>query len=432
VNAPVRKGGAKTIFTVYFEYGGESHEVDTFESNEYSLVINSTQNEFEGYIITLKYDEEITGASLLKPFEREACQYMPNQTTFVVNIFDKNFVSSYNQFIDSFSLKTNSQFSDIVINPQIPIYGQKFNISSVLTTEFGDEIPNKNVTCQYFNSNLWENVSSQLSGANGGTSFEIDTLSLPREDDLLFRLTWQGEQYILENSQNISVSLYKISNNLSLGIASNVNQITRNGKTTLKITLKNIGASELTISSSSISIIIEPSLTYSIVEINYLILNNFQPGESTNLIISIDIPAINEMTITISVEATNKITKENITVQALKTFEIYDVPLANYITVFLTVIMIGIFALLWGVMYLYAKRTTKKIETPIEEPSRKKPKRGRYVSVSELPKEEPKKMPAKKPSKKLSKKQKQKEPKTEKPATDLDSLLEEKGLKDKK
>ncbi|GAJ14871.1 unnamed protein product, partial [marine sediment metagenome] len=111
--------------------------------------------------------------------------------------------------------------------------------------------------------------------------------------------------------QNISVSLYKISNNLSLGIVSNVNQITRNGKTTLKITLKNIGASELTISSSNIYIIIEPSLTYSIVEINYLILNNFQPGETTNLIISIDIPAINEMTITISVEATNKITKEN-------------------------------------------------------------------------------------------------------------------------
>ncbi|GAH30282.1 unnamed protein product, partial [marine sediment metagenome] len=201
VNAPVRKGGAKTIFTIYFEYNGESHKVDTFESNEYSLIINSTQNEFEGYIITLKYDEEITGATITKPFERESCQYMPNQTTFVVNIYDKNFVSSYNQFIDSFSLKTNSQFSDIVINPQTPIYGQKFNISSVLTTEFGDEIPNKNVTCQYFNSDLWENISSQMSGVNGVTSFEIDTLSLSREDDLLFRLTWQGEQYILEHSQ---------------------------------------------------------------------------------------------------------------------------------------------------------------------------------------------------------------------------------------
>ncbi len=432
VNAPVRKGGAKTIFTVYFEYSGESHEVDTFESNEYSLIINSTQNEFEGYIITLKYDEEITGASILKPFERDVCQYMPNQTTFVVNIYDKNFVSSYNQFIDSFSLKVNSKFSDIIINPQTPIYGQKFNISSVLTTEFGEEISNKNVTCQYFDSGLWENVSSQISGANGVTSFEIDTLSLLREDDLLFRLTWQGEQYILENSQNISVSLYKVSNNISLGIVSNVNQITRNGKTTMKITLTNIGDSILAISSSRISIIIAPSLTHSIVEINYLILNNFQPGESTDLLISIDVPAINEMTITVLIEATNELTHENITVQTIKTFEIYDIPLANYITVFFTLIMIGIFALLWGVMYLYVKRTTEKIETPIEEPSKKKPRRGRYVSVSELPKEEPKKMPAKKASKKLSKKQKQKEIKTEKPATDLDSLLEEKGLKDKK
>ena len=432
VNAPVRKGGAKTIFTVYFEYSGESHEVDTFESNEYSLIVNSSQNEFEGYIITLKYDDEITGASILKPFDRETCQYMPNQTTFVVNIYDKNFVSSYYQFIDSFSLKINSQFSDIVINPQIPIYGQKFNISSVLATEFGDEIPNKNITCQYFESNLWENVSSQMSGANGATNFEIDTLSLPHEDDLLFRLIWQGEQYILENSQNISVSLYKVSNNISLGIVSNVNQITRNGKTTIKITLNNIGDSELTITSFSISIIIEPSLTYSIVEINYLILNNFQPGESTELVISIDVPAINQMTITISIEATNELTEENITVQAVKTFKIYDVPLANYITVFFTLIMIGIFVLLWAVMYLYVKRTTKKIETPIEEPSKKKPRRGRYVSVSELPKEEPKKMPAKKTTKKITKKQKQKELKKEKPATDLDSLLEEKGLKDKK
>lgn len=432
VNAPVRKGGAKTIFTVYFEYNSESHEVDTFESNEYSLIINSTQSELEGYIITLKYDEEITGASILKPFEREACQYKPNQTTFVVNIYDKNFVSSYNTFIDSFSLKINSQFSDIVINPQTPIYGQKFNISSVLTTEFGDEIPNKNITCQYFDSNLWENVSSQMSGANGVISFEIDTLLLPHEDNLLFRLIWQGNQYILENSQNISVSLYKVYNNISLGIVSTVNQITRNGKTTIKITLNNIGDSELTISGSSISIIIEPSLTYSIVEINYLILNNFQPGESTELVISIDVPAINQMTITISIEATNELTKENITVQALKTFEIYDVPLGNYITFYFTLIMIGIFALLWSVMYLYVKRTTKKIETPIEEPSKKKPRRGRYVSVSELPKEEPKKMSAKKPSKKIPKKQKQKELKKEKPATDLDSLLEEKGLKDKK
>ncbi len=432
VNAPVRKGGAKTIFTVYLEYNGESHEVYTYDTNEYSLIINSTQNEFEGYIITLKYDEEITGASILKPFERESCQYMPDQTTFIANIYDKNFISSYDQFIDSFSLKINSQFSDIVINPQTPIYGQKFNISSVLTTEFGEEISNKNVTCQYFDSGLWENVSSQISGANGVTSFEIDTLSLLCEDDLLFRLTWQGEQYILENSQNISVSLYKVSNNISLGIVSNVNQITRNGKTTMKITLTNIGDSILAISSSRISIIIAPSLTHSIVEINYLILNNFQPGESTDLLISIDVPAINEMTITVLIEATNELTHENITVQTIKTFEIYDIPLANYITVFFTLIMIGIFALLWGVMYLYVKRTTEKIETPIEEPSKKKPRRGRYVSVSELPKEEPKKMPAKKASKKLSKKQKQKEIKTEKPATDLDSLLEEKGLKDKK
>ena len=44
----------KRKFTIYFDYNKESHEIDTFESDEYSLIINSTQAEFEGYIIALK------------------------------------------------------------------------------------------------------------------------------------------------------------------------------------------------------------------------------------------------------------------------------------------------------------------------------------------------------------------------------------------
>ncbi|GAG33099.1 unnamed protein product, partial [marine sediment metagenome] len=32
VNAPIRKGGAKTRITVFIEYGGESYEIDTYES----------------------------------------------------------------------------------------------------------------------------------------------------------------------------------------------------------------------------------------------------------------------------------------------------------------------------------------------------------------------------------------------------------------
>jgi len=89
-------------------------------------------------------------------------------------------------------------------------------------------------------------------------------------------------------------------------------------------------------------------------------------------------------------------------------------------------------------MYFYVKRTTKRIETPYEEPDIRKQRKGKYVAVSELPKEEiPETQPidyTEKKTKKRSKKKKQKKPEAEKkdtpPATDLDSLLEEKGLKD--
>jgi hypothetical protein len=99
--------------------------------------------------------------------------------------------------------------------------------------------------------------------------------------------------------------------------------------------------------------------------------------------------------------------------------------------------MISAFILVWGLMYLYVKRTIRIIETPFEEPDKRKQRKGRYVSVSELPKEEiPETQPidyTEKKSKRRLKKKKAK-PETEKkdkpPSTDLDSLLEEKGLKD--
>jgi len=89
-------------------------------------------------------------------------------------------------------------------------------------------------------------------------------------------------------------------------------------------------------------------------------------------------------------------------------------------------------------MYFYVKKTKKRIETPYEEPDIRKPRKGKYVAVSELPKEEiPETQPidyTEKKTKKRFKKKKQKTEKTEKkekpPTTDLDSLLEEKGLKD--
>ncbi len=438
VNAPIRKGGAKTLVTVFIEYGGESYEIDTYESSEYSLIINSTDDVFEGYIIALKSDNDITGASILKPFERDECQYLPNQTTIIINIYDRNYVSSYNQFIDSFSLKINSDFTEIQTHPQTPIYGQLFNLSSVLKTELGVVISNKNVTCQFYDSGIWENLSTQISDIDGITNFEIDTLSLPSDDQFKFRLTWQGDQYTLENSRNITVLMYRALNALSLELRSNVDQIFRNAQPTIQITLSNIGDSELRILVPNISIGINPLLNYSLVEIDYLALGQFKPGDITVILVKIDVPAIDQMNISVSISVKNEITDEELTFQVSKLFEIYDVQLVDYFLNLFTLIMISLFILVWVIMYFYVKKTIKRIETPYEEPEKRKQRKGRYVSVSEIPKE---KIPETKPidytekkSKKRKKKKKQKKPEAEKkdksPSTDLDSLLEEKGLKD--
>ena len=435
VNAPMRKGGAKTKFTIFLEYSGKSHEVDTFESNEYSLVVNSTQDEFEGNIIALKINNKITGASILKPFERDECLYLPNQTTFVTNIYDKNFVSSYNEFIDSFSLQLNSKFSDIKINPETPIYGQKFNISSVLSSEFGDEFPDENVSLQYFYNDLWENYSTRITDINGTTNFEIDTEDLEAQDEYTFRLNWQGDEFTLANSQNVTVFMFRADNNISLVISKDVDQLFKNSDSTIKIILNNIGDSELNVLISDISIEITPTLSFSIVQINYMKLAEFKPGDTTEIFIKISIASIDQMSINVSIGARNEKTEEELSFQTSKTFDIYDAVFDNLIIGFFTLIMIGIFLIVWAVMFIYVRRTIKKIETPLEEPIKARPRKGKYVSVSELPPEvveekveEPPTKKAKKRSKKKSKEQKVKE--KEKAKTDLDSLLEEKGLKD--
>ncbi len=443
VNAPIRKGGAKTRFTVFIEYGGESYEIDTYESNEYSLIINDTEDVFEGYIIALKSDNDVAGASILKPFEREECQYLPNKTTIIINIYDRNYVSSYNQFVESFSLKINSDFSEIKTLPQTPIYGQLFNISSILKTELGDVIPNKNVTCQFYDSGIWKTISTQISDMDGVTNFEINTLSLPSEDQFELRLIWEGDQDTSENSRNFTVVIDRAFNSIALELRSNVEQIFRNAQIIIQLTLSNKGDSELRMLVPNISIGIIPSLTYSIVEIDYLALERFKPGDTTAILIriGIDNPTIEQMNVSVSIGAQNDITDEVLTFQVSKLFEIYDAQLADYLLNFFTLIMVSLFVLVWLIMFFYVKGTIKRIETPFEEPDKRRQRKGRYVSVSELPKEEipeaqPKEDAGKKTKKRLKKKKPEKpeKPEAEKkdkpPTTDLDSLLEEKGLKD--
>ena len=93
--------------------------------------------------------------------------------------------------------------------------------------------------------------------------------------------------------------------------------------------------------------------------------------------------------------------------------------------------------IVWAIIFLEVRRLIRKIETPIEEPKAKKPRRGRYVKVSELeeiPKaqeeEPPKKITKEKTKKKRGKKTKEKPMEKEEKSTDFDSLLEEEGLSD--
>jgi hypothetical protein len=171
------------------------------------------------------------------------------------------------------------------------------------------------------------------------------------------------------------------------------------------------------------------------VQIDYLALAQFKPGDTTEILIKINVPSINQMSISVSIGARNEVTQEEVIFQSSKLFNIYAPLLEDLVFGFFTLIMIGIFIIVWAVMYIYVRRTIKKIETPFEEPIKTRPRKGKYVSVSELPAEEPEEkleeIPAKKP-KKLSKKKSKKSEveEKEKQATDLDSLLEEKGLKD--
>ncbi|MHA1343661.1 MAG: hypothetical protein ACTSQG_06725, partial [Promethearchaeota archaeon] len=205
-NAPVRKAGAKTLVTFYIEGEETISKEGTsvyhyYESDNYSLIINKTENEFEGQIIALKISEDTTSKSILKGFNRNECIYKPKNTTFIINVYDRYYISSYNQFSKTFShLKYDSKFMNITISPTELIEGRPFNISSILTTEFGDVLSNKKVTCQYDNDGTWVNISSQNTNVNGSSLFTIDTLTINVQPNMTFRLIWIGDNYILYNS----------------------------------------------------------------------------------------------------------------------------------------------------------------------------------------------------------------------------------------
>ncbi|MFX1595026.1 MAG: hypothetical protein ACFFBK_03075, partial [Promethearchaeota archaeon] len=415
VNAPIRLGGAKTIITIYID----DFIVGEYKSIDYSLLSNEITDNFEGYILGLRVTEEKIGLPLLYDFYRDECIYYPENTTFLVNIIDPNYVSSYELFTNEFSLKLNSIFTNITINPTTPIKGEIFNISSYLSTEFGVELSGKNVTCQYYENDIWVNVGTKITDLRGSTSFLISTRNIDFEGDLLVRLFWNGDS-INGVIKEINIDIIHQENNILVSMKSNAALIYRNKDATFTITINNIGDSNLKI--TDISIEIDQGLSYSIVQRNNLLLNSLPSGQITSLIIEVKVKNVNNFNISVLITALNLMTNENITFSKETSYSTFERPISYYFIESFMFMMIGIFALTWLVSIIYALKIKKKLETPVEE-VKYKPRRGRYVPVAELKKPEPVKKPT--PVKKEPKEVEEKE------KIDLDSLLEERGLADK-
>ncbi len=414
VNAPIRLGGAKTIVEIYID---DPTLVGVFESPDYSLMSNETSDNFEGYVLGMRVAEEASSRSILYDFDRDECVYFPDNSEFMVNIIDRNYVSSYKQFTKEFSLNLNSKFANITTNPINPIEGQTFNLTSILTTEFGKTLSGKNVSCQYFNNDNWFDIGSDITDMNGVSSFLIDTQTIPIEDGLLLRLRWDGDT-VNGITKNVSVNIILERNNLSISITSNEVTIYKERTTTFNIVLENIGNSNLRI--TNITIELNRDQFYSIVEINYITLSWFQPGHSSLLVVEVSVKNVNSVRITLSITAQNILTNETIIVSKERIFDTFQISILDYLIQYFIGIMVSLIALVWVIAVLYARRTKKQIETPIEVKPTKKPRRG-YVPVAELKKPQP--------VKKIVKK---KEEHKEEEKTDLDSLLEERGLADNK
>ncbi|TXT53531.1 MAG: hypothetical protein BAJALOKI1v1_2380001 [Promethearchaeota archaeon] len=420
LTAPIRQGGAKTIVTIYLE----DEIIGTYNAPDIALLVNKTEAELEGTILSVK-SSQTQAPALLHLFERDKCLYPPENTTFIANIIDENYISTYEVINSSYQLLPISEFTNIVINPQNPLNGSQFNLKATLQDEFGELLSNKPVICQYFNGSTWVNITSPQASTdvNGEVSFQIDTeqLTIP-SIELQLQLTWEGNNTILNTSKTITVNLVEPTNEV-LFFAQFINdQIHQGDDGYLRIFIQNQGTSPIKItnilflqqiSSKYYSYELVYLPVYTIIQQEALKLRSLNPGESTilDLAINFENPPANPLTFAIQLKAENLETNEIFSTQQLLsvsflTPEYSDVFYNNFI-----IFMIALLILIWIIALFYSFRLKRKIETPKGEMAKKKekPKKGKYVKVSELPKE--------------------KEPKPER-TTDLDSLLEEEGLED--
>ncbi len=388
VNGPVRRSGAGTIVEIFIE-DESAGDFYLIGNQYYSLLVNQTEDQFEGFIKELKetkiYSQQPSQSALIKGFDRDECIYLPNKTTFIINVFDDNHVSSYNQFLERFELKMDSEFSDVIVNPSTPLKGRTFNVTSNLLTEFGDPLINKNITLQHNITGIWENISSQITNINGTTQFKVNTSLLNIVNETLgLRLIWDGDQYVLNNSYIFTVGINIQTNSISISFAQSSLYLYRDSISVLKFTIKNTGNSVLKI--FNIDFNWSSTLTYEIKALNYLLLNYFEPGDTLDIIIEVQIPNLQDANInlTIIISGQNLISNELITIERFLTINLLNKSFWDYFFDYLTFVIIGLIALVWILAFFVSRRINKRIDVSPKEPTITRPRRGKYVKVSEL------------------------------------------------
>jgi len=297
-------------------------------------------------------------------------------------------------------------------------------------TEFGSILSGKNVTCQFQNGSSWENISSQITDTNGITNFKINTTTINVGDSFTLRLSWLGNNTIENCSSIIPINKIIQSNNIYFTFSIATLIIYKNSYNSLKVQLTNNGTSTMIINVNSINVDITGSLSTTLY-FNTIEMQNLEPGESTNLIIEIfcgDV-SFDQININISIEAQNVMSLETVIFKSsIISLKVIAPPFLDNLTWLISILIVAIIIAVWLISIIYTRNTKKKIKASLEKPIQKpKPRRGRYVKVSEL---KPADQAIDKKRKEPAKKEAEVEEES-KQTTDLDSLLEEKGLREK-
>jgi len=382
INAPIRQGGAKTIIKVYIE----NNYAGTYKSEDYSLLISEKDINYEGYIVSLKKSITSGKGVILRPFEKDECIYLPENCTFVANIINKDYISIYKSINLTIGLKSPIKFWNITITPEEPIEGKTFTISSNLATEFDIPLVNKEVLCQYYNGDSWRNMTSGLTGSNGFTILKVDTKGkIDASISKSFRLLWMGDNETLNGTQNIDVDIIVQTNSISLSSDDDETFVYTDTVSSIKINLKNSGNSILKILEIDIDIDVS-NADYEIKGQDNTVLDRFISGESIEIIIELDVKDVNEdeMDVVIEITAINIITGEILIVSKTIDLDVVHKPLFDYFVENFIYIILSLIALIGISALFYYRSTKKKLEKQAKEVERKRPRRGKYVKVSEL------------------------------------------------